>query len=140
MTNTEERWRACPQGELGRLGARLRGRRRRRFAVRATGVLAVLLTCTALWTVAARDRENHFAGLSCTEVSQLAMAYGEGKLDAELSGRVRSHVDQCRRCHDRYREMGLITQLIPPPLIRLVQVAFHHPPGPPGSGTSTRSL
>ena len=124
MTNAEGRWGACPQGELSRLGARLRGRRRRRIAVRAGGALAVLLTCLGLWTLNARPRENTFAGITCTRVMELAMAYGEGTLDPDIRTRVRSHVEQCPRCHERFKAMGLIARLLPGRWIRPAGVAL----------------
>lgn len=123
MTNAEGRWEACPPGELGRLGARLRGRRRR-LAVRAGGALAVLLTCVGLWTLNARPRDMTFAGISCTRVTELAMAYGEGTLEPELRSRVDAHLEQCPRCHERFEEMGLLSQILPERWIRMAGVAL----------------
>ncbi len=140
MTNAEERWGACPQGELSRLGARLRGRRRRRIAVRAGGALAVLLISVGLWSMQAGRRDNHFAGISCTRVTELAMAYEGGKLAPDLRRQVLSHVEQCPRCHERFKAMGLITQLLPGRRTRGARVALNrahvspadylHPHGP----------
>ncbi len=140
MTNAQDRWTACPQGELSRLRGRLRGRRRRRITAQAAGVLAVLLTGTVLWTMNLRNRDNTFAGLTCTQVSQLATAYGEGKLDADIHEQVRLHVNECPRCHDRFRNMGLISQLVAEPLIPPSQVAIQHHHEPPDGGTRTRFL
>jgi hypothetical protein len=124
MTNAEGRWGACPQGELSRLGARLRGRRRRRIAVRAGGALAVLLTCVGLWTLIARPRDNTFAGITCTRVTELAIAYGERTLEPDLRTQVSSHVEQCPRCHKRFKAMRLIARLMAERWILPAGVAF----------------
>ncbi len=125
MTNADDRWKACPRGELSRLGDRLRGRRRRRSALRAGSVLAVLVTCVGLWALNARPRDNTFAGISCTRVMELAMAYRQGTLAPDLSRQVRTHVEQCPPCHKRFDEMGLLSRRNPERWGHLVKVAVH---------------
>ncbi len=124
MTNPEPRWTACPPGEIGRMASRLRGRKRRRVTPRAGGVLALLLLFVGLWSVRPGVRENCFAGLTCSRVIELAMAYGQGTLEPDLREKVKSHVDQCKRCHDRFKEMGFLARLLPAEWARTARFAL----------------
>ncbi len=113
----EEHWKSCPPGELNRLGMRLRGRRRQQQVVRSTAALAaVLLLGLGLWTLRPGPTEYHFAGISCSKVQDLAMAYANQDLETDLTDQVESHVEQCPHCQERFKAMGLLSILIPPEL------------------------
>jgi hypothetical protein len=117
MTHAEGRWTACPPGEFTRLGTRLRGRRRRRHATRAAATM--VLTGLGLWTLQGRTREYDFAGIGCSRVQELAMAFAGGDLEPGLADRVESHAEQCPRCHELFEEMGLLSALALPDLARV---------------------
>lgn len=110
MTNFEPDWITCPQGELNRLANRLRSRRRRMHTAMAGAALLLLLVVGfGVWSLRPSEEQYNFAGITCKRVQSLAMAYSEGTLAADLRDRVNAHIDQCPRCHDRFREMGLLS-------------------------------
>jgi uncharacterized C2H2 Zn-finger protein len=111
-------WRACPPGELSRLSSRLRSRRTRRSVVRACAVVAVV-ACAALgvWRLRPTGQANQmmdleYAGIRCGKVIELAKDYAMHKLDSGLSDQIKAHVEQCPRCHKRFKDMGLITRFL----------------------------
>jgi len=106
-------WKACPSGELGRLSAHLRSRRIRRNATRSgIGIAAVSLLAVGLWSLRPSHREMKefdFAGIKCGKVIAFAHDYSMGKLNPQLKDQIKSHVEQCPRCHEKFKAMGLIT-------------------------------
>ncbi|MEO6808974.1 MAG: zf-HC2 domain-containing protein [Isosphaeraceae bacterium] len=114
---TANDWKACPPGELGRLSARLRSRRIRRNGTRSgLSIAAVLLLTIGLGTL----RHSHqkvkgfdFAGIKCSKVMVMAPDYSMGTLDPQLKEQIKSHVEQCPRCHEKFKAMGLITLWVP---------------------------
>lgn len=135
-------WKACPPGELGRLSSRLRSRRTRRAVARsAAAVAAVALLAIGAWAFRPRGgatREYDFAGIRCGRVLALAQDYAMHKLDASLSAQIKSHVEQCPRCHPRFKAMGLAAAIRPrrTPAPESALAATPHPPGriPPVRG------
>jgi hypothetical protein len=107
-------WVQCPPGELGRLAARLQGRRRRRDFLRATALLPVVAIAIGAWLFWPKPTgtpEYNFAGITCSRVMELAEAYGSGTLSPELREQVRQHVAQCPDCGPRFKEMGLVMRI-----------------------------
>lgn len=106
-----DEWVPCPPGELDRLANKLRGRRQRRVFLRTAGVVATIAAAgggLSLWLVPGISGERSFGGLTCTEVQQLAEAYGKGKLDESLRAQVRLHVSQCPQCGPHFKAMGWV--------------------------------
>lgn len=108
-------WKACPPGELGRLSSRLRERRTRRTLARS-GIAVALIAFLALgiWTFRPRGdtrMDLNYAGIRCSRVTALAHDYALHKLDPRLNDQIRAHVEQCPRCHERFKAMGLISWL-----------------------------
>ncbi len=110
-------WKACPPGELGRLSSRLRSRRNRRNAARSGVALAVVaILALGVWAFRPGSREMRdfeFAGIRCSQVISLARDYSMGKLEPRLSDQIKSHVEQCPMCHERFKAMGLISAVRP---------------------------
>lgn len=107
-------WVQCPPGELGRLAARLQGRRRRRNLLRATALLpvvAIVIGSWLFWSKPTGTHEYNFAGITCSRVMELADAYGAGTLSPDLREQVRRHVAQCPDCGRRFKEMGMVVRL-----------------------------
>jgi predicted anti-sigma-YlaC factor YlaD len=108
--NLASSWVPCPAGELERLSQRLRKRRQRRTFLRvAAASVAVAATGGGLvvWLRPREPREFNFAGLTCTQVQNAAMAYAQNELDADMRDRVREHVAQCPRCRPLFERMGM---------------------------------
>ncbi|MGE3805890.1 MAG: zf-HC2 domain-containing protein [Gemmataceae bacterium] len=106
-------WSPCPPGELGRLGWRLHNRRRRRQFLRATaGVAGAALTAGVFWFF--RDQlggvggEPTYAGLTCSEVRQLAPAMMMKKLPAEKVQQIEEHVALCTNCQQLFKKMKMM--------------------------------
>ncbi len=104
-------WKACPPGELGRLSAHLRSRRIRRYTTRSGISLAVLsLLAFGIWSLRPTSQdmmEFDFAGIKCSRVIALAPDYSMGKLQPPVRDQIKSHVEQCPRCHERFKAMGI---------------------------------
>ncbi len=117
MSPAADDWKACPPGELGRLSSRLRSRGNRRSAARSGMALAVVtILAMGVWAFRPGSREMRdfeFAGIRCSRVISLAQDYSMGKLEPRLSDQIKSHVDQCPRCHERFKSMGLISAVRP---------------------------
>ena len=108
-------WKACPPGELGRLSSRLRSRRTRRNVARSGIAMAVVaVLAIGAWSLRPRGggmMDLEFAGIRCSRVIALAQDYAMHKLDPRLNDQIKSHVEQCPRCHARFKSMGLISAL-----------------------------
>ncbi len=110
-------WKACSPGELGRLSSRLRSRRTRRTVARSgIAVAVVAFLALGVWTFRPRGgamMEYDFAGIRCSRVIALAQDYAMHKLDPRLTNQIKSHVEQCPKCHPQFKAMGLISVLWP---------------------------
>jgi hypothetical protein len=104
-------WEACPPGEFTRLATRLRARRRRRDALRATiGLVLAVVAGSAIYQTWSRSREYHLAGISCSRVIALAQDYAAGKLPAAQHDQIRRHVSSCPHCKPLFQKMGIVVQ------------------------------
>jgi hypothetical protein len=103
-------WVKCPPGELTRLAKRLRWNRQRRIFLGASAAVSVAGLLLALWLgwPASTDmREYHFAGISCSQVRQLAPKYLAGELKPALREKVSQHLAQCPLCKQFMKDMGM---------------------------------
>jgi hypothetical protein len=73
-------------------------------AASATVVLAIGAGYFALNSF--RADEPAFGGVTCTVVRSNAKQYMAGNLDAQLSERIRIHLEQCADCQRAWREMA----------------------------------
>ena len=107
--STAEPWGACPTGEIARMVERVRGRRRRRRTVRIGGAVAGLLVMVAVGTLAVSQlsgpAEYRYGGIGCSDTRPLLEQYAAGRLDAETTGRIDAHLEQCPHCGPLYRKM-----------------------------------
>lgn len=108
-------WKTCPPGELGRLSSRLRSRRTRRTVARSgLAVAVVAFLAIGAWTFRHRGdgmMDLEFAGIRCSRVVALAQDYAMHKLEPRLTDQIKSHVNQCPQCHQRFKAVGLISAL-----------------------------
>lgn len=105
-------WGQCPVGLLGQMIRRIRTRRRIQFAGRVGGYSVVILvagmTFGRLWV---RDQpstsasEYNFGGISCTRVLDIAGDYLNGRVDGDLSARIRTHIAACPHCRPIVEKM-----------------------------------
>ena len=105
----EGSWEPCPAGALQQLSGRLAARRRHRqltmvgqWTVGTT--LAVILLVTGSFVVH-QFSQNNFGGLACSDVKTQLVAYRAGDLDADLTERIRVHLENCPMCDQKYRDM-----------------------------------
>lgn len=98
----EDAWSDCAPGELQRVAAHLRGRRRREFLRRAGSVAAgvvVLGTGGVLATrVGTSSPAQPYGGIACAEVMRLMPRYRAQQLNAEVTEKIRIHLAHCSDC------------------------------------------
>jgi hypothetical protein len=102
-------WKPCSPGSLAGFAGKERTRQRRHFLVKASGVSAVLLLVgTVAFLNLGPDRlgEPNFGGITCTNVRANAMQYMAGNLEADLTQRIRVHLEQCPDCQRFWKEMA----------------------------------
>lgn len=101
-------WKPCPPGSLVGFAGQERSRQRRQFLKKAGGFAAVLLLAVSgsylAWGPGRRGEPN-FGGIVCTDVRANAMQYMAGGLDADLTQRIRVHLEQCPECQRFWKEM-----------------------------------
>jgi len=101
-------WDVCQPGEVGAVVRRLKSRRRT-ARLQAVGSMAALMIGIGFLgyylTTVSPAVDQYYAGISCTEMTQLASRYVSGQLDAEKMQQIRDHLARCRRCHERYEAM-----------------------------------
>ena len=95
-------WTECPAGELARLGARRRGRRR---AQRLTAVALVALGLLAAqrWLAGGLPAVLHpfdpvHAGMACSAVRARIDAFVDHSLDEASAARIEAHAEHCPDC------------------------------------------
>jgi hypothetical protein len=92
-------WQSCPQGEMGRLVAGLRGKRRTRQSIVIGGTAAAVVVVLMLGNLGISMMQNPgIAGLTCQQVASMAGDYVEGKLDLDQTEQVRLHAEKCGHC------------------------------------------
>ena len=99
-------WTTCPSGALGRLGGRLRARRR--TALLRESALLILVAASIgvaagyLASPGAKPPSSspgyHFAGISCDKVRALLPDLMAGRLEEAQAMQIRQHVMQCPGC------------------------------------------
>jgi hypothetical protein len=104
-----EEWKSCEPGYLVALSNRAKSARRRRFAVRVSTSIAVLI-CAAglgLWSSGlwSTPRENYFGGIACHEVQEKMPAMMAGTLPDDLKARIEAHLLQCPACREMMQKM-----------------------------------
>ena len=110
MNSTEDRWSACPAGEISHMVGQLRAQRRRVALVRVSGtVAAVLFFAVAIGLIASAVlpsiRQVNYGDIACSEVSRVLSGYQDGTLDAPAQRKVKIHLEHCSRCRQRYERM-----------------------------------
>ncbi len=101
MTENEKNihdWTSCPPGEMGRLVAGLRGKRRTRQTMVVGGTVAALAVLVLVGNAGIGRWEGH--GVTCKHVSAVANEFVAGKLGADETEQVRLHLENCRRCRE----------------------------------------
>jgi hypothetical protein len=97
-----EAWCPCAPGELQRVAARLRGRRRREFLRQAGSVAAGVAVLGAGGYLAARvgtrPPGQPYGGIACAEVMRLMPRYRAKQLSAEIAERIQIHLARCPEC------------------------------------------
>lgn len=102
-------WDSCPEGALAQTVAQLKSRRRNRALAISVGpvvvLLLIVLTGTMAWQSLSTSDENHYGGVSCTQVRSLLAEYGQGTLEETLALNVAIHLKQCLMCRTSYESM-----------------------------------
>ena len=115
QSNADDSWKPLGGGELQGLARSLcadreRTDRRKRLSL-VGGVTAVAAT-VLLTAFFARDAgqpansgDMHFAGISCTEVSNSMPDLMAGKVDELRSAQIQDHLRQCEACRARMKQV-----------------------------------
>lgn len=109
MNHNDDRWDACPEGELARMVGGLRAGKRKQVVNRAAAVSAVaLVVLTAVGLTAAllrdgRDGASAAAPIACTRVHELLPAYVAETLGPDMMRRISVHLQHCEKCR-RYEQ------------------------------------
>ncbi len=105
-----EAWCPCVPGELQRVAARTRGRRRREFLRQAGSVaagVAVLGVGGYLATRLGTTPPGHpYGGIACADVVRLMPRYRAKELNAEIAERIQIHLARCPECGKMDRKSG----------------------------------
>ena len=108
----------CSPEELERLVRERTNRLRQRTALRHGSVLAtvllIVLVGSALIQKTSAPSTHHYGGLACVEVRTQLAQYVVGNVDRKLTGRIKTHLEQCpdrgpsyrRRCRPACRLTG----------------------------------
>lgn len=100
----EDAWSDCGPGELQRVAAHLRGRRRREFLRQAGRVAAGAAVLGAGGVLATRvgtgtsTPDQPYEGIACAEVMRLMPRYRTQPLNAEVAEKIRIHLAHCPEC------------------------------------------
>jgi len=112
----KDEWDVCQPGEVGAVVQRLKTRRRT-ARLQAVGSMTALMVgigfLSYYLTTVSPMIDNYYAGISCTEMTQLAPQYVSGQLDAERSLQIRDHLGKCDRCRERFEAMQTPDKPIP---------------------------
>lgn len=95
-------WTACPAGELARLGARRRSRRRAQ-GLTAVALVALGLLVAQRWLAGGVPAVLHpfdpvHAGMACSAVRAQIDAFVDHSLDEASAARIEAHVEHCPDC------------------------------------------
>ncbi|MEX1028092.1 MAG: zf-HC2 domain-containing protein [Candidatus Paceibacterota bacterium] len=109
--STSDQWDSCPPGELQKLAAQLRRKRRGRNVATAVGLAAALIVFLLVGGFAVQQlRDPHdnpqlYGDITCREVQSHLQQYVAGQLDPPLAERIRIHLEQCPECGENFRRM-----------------------------------
>ena len=105
-----DRWQSCPPGTLSRtvrgINARQRDRRRAKFVGAAGGVVVLLFAAVIVGQQFGRGPTPvpNVRGITCAQLQTLLPAYLAGKLEAAVTGQVKTHLDKCPHCRELYKK------------------------------------
>ncbi len=104
-----DEWSPLPEGEVARLGKKLRGRKSRRVFLRATVATAASVVATGgtAWLLLGRrgDGQYDYGGIACSEVVRQGKDYMEGKVPEPTKSQIAEHVAHCPRCGPLFEQM-----------------------------------
>ncbi|MAT16173.1 MAG: hypothetical protein CMJ46_12995 [Planctomyces sp.] len=106
-------WQSCQGGEIGKVSAFLKRRRRVAVAKKASiGLGLLLMVAGAGWLTFAdrdlRDPDDHQVGqLYCSDVEKLLQPLLEGELTADTVQAIETHLEGCPGCVEHLEEARL---------------------------------
>ena len=106
----QDRWESCPSGTLVRTVREIRTRQRERRLVKTaglTGGVAVLLVAALIIAQPFSQppvSPPRLGPISCATLQSLLPAYIAGKLEDAQTGQVKTHLERCPHCRERYDE------------------------------------
>lgn len=97
---------------MRRVAAALRAKRSwAAYGQAGIAIVALFVVATGLWF--ALDRyiyggfePIHAYGLNCGDVLDRLPSYVAGQVEGDEMAEIEWHLERCRRCYDRYRELG----------------------------------
>lgn len=108
-TPRADEWSPLPEGEVARLGQKLRARQSRRVFLRATAATAasVLAAGGGAWLLLGRrdDGQYDYGGIACAEVVRLGEDYMVGRVAEPTKSQIAEHVARCPRCGPLFDQM-----------------------------------
>jgi hypothetical protein len=102
-------WHECPRGEVGRLVARLKSRRRREVVTQAvvagTALSVIVIVGGFVIPSMLTTPEPSFGGVTCSALRAHAEDYLAGTLDEETRQSIDRHLSICYSCREYLRSL-----------------------------------
>ena len=108
--NDQDKWTACPQGEIGQLAKQLKSRRHTQIVQRNAALLVLLIMVVSAGYFFVDNRspsDPNFGGIACSEVQQHASEFVDKKLDPKMESKIQQHLAHCPACRERLEQLRL---------------------------------